>query len=116
MTKRYLVIATAWLLHTASWFLPAIKGFLGDRLDHGIPGWDVFLSQTCVLLPCGDASADPWYGTPISAAGVVTTRFVCARLTVDCVASITYTSPCGSIRRSRCFHRELSVVRVLRTS
>ena len=73
MTKRYLVIATAWLLHTASWFLPAVKGFLGSRLDPGIPGWVVFLSQTCALRPCGDTSADPWYGTAISAAGVVTT-------------------------------------------
>jgi len=42
MTKRYLVIAAAWSLHAASWFLPAIKGFLGSRLDHGIPGWSVF--------------------------------------------------------------------------
>ncbi len=73
MTKRYLVIAAAWSLHTASWFLPAIKGFLGSRLDHGIPGWSVFLSQTCALRPCGVASADPWYGTAISAAGVLTT-------------------------------------------
>jgi len=73
MTKSYLVIATAWLLHAASWFLPAIKGFLGSRLDRGIPGWEVFLSQTCALRPCGVANADPWYGTAISAAGVVTT-------------------------------------------
>lgn len=73
MTKRYAVIATAWLLHAASWFLPAIKGFLGSRLDHGIRGWEVFLSQTCALRPCGTESADPWYGTAISAAGVVTT-------------------------------------------
>ena len=73
MTKRYLVIAAAWSLHAASWFLPAIKGFLGSRLDHGIPGWSVCLSQTCALRPCGVASADPWYGTAISAAGVLTT-------------------------------------------
>jgi hypothetical protein len=73
MTKRYLLIATAWLLHTVSWFLPAVKGFLGSRLDHAIPGWAVFLSQTCALRPCGVAIADPWYGTAISAAGVVTT-------------------------------------------
>lgn len=73
MTKRYVVIATAWLLHATSWFLPAIKGFLGSRLDHSIPGWEVFLSQTCALRPCGADSADPWYGTAISAAGVVTT-------------------------------------------
>ena len=73
MAKRYLVIATAWLLHVASWFLPAIKGFLGSSLDHGIPGWDVFLSATCALLPCGTASADPWYGRAISAAGATTT-------------------------------------------
>src|SRR5260370_13359807 len=49
MRKRYLVIATAWLLQTTSWFLPAVKGFLGSRLDHGIPGWAVFLSETCAL-------------------------------------------------------------------
>ena len=73
MTKCYLVIASAWLLQAVSWFLPAIKGFLGSRLDHDIPGWEVFLSQTCSLRPCGVASADPWYGTAISAAGVVTT-------------------------------------------
>jgi hypothetical protein len=71
--KRYLVIATAWLLHAASWFLPAVRGFLGSRLDHGIPGWMVFLSQTCALRPCGAKSADPWYGTAISVAGVLTT-------------------------------------------
>ncbi|HEX4424902.1 MAG TPA: hypothetical protein VH079_05865 [Terriglobales bacterium] len=73
-TKRYFVIATAWLLQTASWFLPAIKDFLGSRLDHSVAGWEVFLSQTCALLPCAEArSADPWYGTAISAAGVMTT-------------------------------------------
>src|SRR6266852_4194093 len=73
MTKRYLVIATAWLLHTASWFLPAVKGFLGSRLDHGIPGWDVFLGATCALLPCGTPSGDPWYGTALAVAGAITT-------------------------------------------
>jgi len=73
MAERYLVIAIAWLLQTASWFLPAIKGFLGSRLDHGIPGWQVFLSETCALRPCGAESADPWYGTAISVVGVVAT-------------------------------------------
>lgn len=73
MSKRYLLIAAAWLLQAASWFLPAIKGFLGSKLDRGVPGWVVFLSQTCALRPCGAESADPWYGTMISAAGVVTT-------------------------------------------
>jgi hypothetical protein len=73
MTKRYLVIATAWLLHAASWFLPAVKGFLGSRLDHGIPGWDVFWGATCALLPCGNPSADPWYGTVLAAAGAAAT-------------------------------------------
>ena len=73
MTRRHLVIAAAWLLHAASWFLPTVKGFLGSRLDHGIPGWSVFLAQTCALRPCGGASVDPWYGTAISVIGVVTT-------------------------------------------
>src|SRR5260370_40610533 len=31
------------------------------------------LAQTCALGPCGAESADPWNGTAISAAGVVTT-------------------------------------------
>jgi hypothetical protein len=73
MTKRYVVIATAWMFHAASWFLPAIKGFLGSKLDQGIPGWDVFLAATCALRPCGTASADPLYITAIAAAGAVTT-------------------------------------------
>jgi hypothetical protein len=73
MTKRHLVIGAAWLLHTASWFLPAVKGFLGSRLDYGMPGWSVFLSETCALRPCESTSVDPWYGTAISVIGVVTT-------------------------------------------
>jgi len=73
MRKWYLLIATAWLLQVASWFLPAVTGFLGSRLDHGIAGWEVFLAETCAFRPCADASADPWYGTAISAAGVITT-------------------------------------------
>jgi hypothetical protein len=73
MRRAHLLILLAWLLQTASWILPAVKGFLGSRIDHGIPGWAVFLSETCALRPCGVASADPWYGTAISGAGVVTT-------------------------------------------
>jgi len=73
MTKRHLVIATAWLLQAASWFLPAINGFLGSKLDQGIRGWEVFLAATCALRPCGTESADPWYGTALAAAGAVTT-------------------------------------------
>jgi len=75
MTRRHLVIAAAWLLHTASWFLPAVKGILGSRLDHSIPGWSVFLSETCALRPCEGTSVDPWYGTAISVIGVITTVF-----------------------------------------
>src|SRR5437667_8748643 len=83
MTKRYLVIATAWWLHAASWFLPAIKGFLGSRLDHGIPGWDVFLAATCAAT-LRDCERRPmvWYGDLCSRSR--NNRFVCARLTVDC--------------------------------
>lgn len=73
MNKARLVIAAAWLLHAASWFLPAIKTFLGGTLDFGIPGWSVFLAETCALRPCEGTSVDPWYGTAISAIGVITT-------------------------------------------
>lgn len=73
MTRRHLVIAAAWFLQMASWFLPAVKGFLGSRLDHGIPGWSVFLAESCALRPCEGTSVDPWYGTAISVIGVVTT-------------------------------------------
>lgn len=73
MTRRHLVIAAAWSLQMASWFLPAVKGLLGSRLDHGIPGWSVFLAETCALRPCEGTSVDPWYGTAISVIGVVTT-------------------------------------------
>src|SRR5690349_12344816 len=73
MTKRHLMIAAAWLLQTASWFLPVVKGFLGSRLDHGVPGWSVFLAATCALRPCEGTSVDPWYWTAISVVGVVAT-------------------------------------------
>lgn len=73
MTKRYFVIALAWLLQAASWFLPAVKGFLGSRLDQAIPGWSVFLASAYALRPWGDASDAARDWTAISAAGVVTT-------------------------------------------
>ena len=73
MTRRHLVIVAAWLLHIASWFLPTVKGLLGSRLDQGIPGWSVFLSQTCALRSCDGTSIDPWYGSAISMIGVGTT-------------------------------------------
>jgi len=73
MRRAHFLVLLAWLLHAASWFLPAVKGFLGSRLDHGVPGWSVFLAATCVLRPCEGTSVDPWYGTAISVIGVVTT-------------------------------------------
>jgi hypothetical protein len=73
MTRWHLVIAAAWLLHAASWFLPAVTGFLGSRLDYAVPGWSVFLAETCALRPCEGTSVDTWYGTAISVIGVVTT-------------------------------------------
>jgi hypothetical protein len=89
MTKRYVVIATAGLLHAASWFLPAIKGFLGSRLDHGIRGWEVFLAQTCALRPFRTESADPWVWYGDLCGRSRNNRIVCPRLTVDCMAGIT---------------------------
>jgi hypothetical protein len=115
MTRRHLVIAAAWLLHTASWLLPAVKGLLGSRLDHGIPGWQVFLAQTCALRPCEGTSADPWYGTAISVIGVVTTvLFVLVSPWIVWRAS-RKTSPCGCIGHGWCLCCELTVVRFLRT-
>src|SRR5208282_6203 len=73
MRKEHFLILLAWLLHAASWFLPAVKSFLGSRLDHGIPGWSVFLAGTCALRPCEGTSVDPRDGTAISVMGVVTT-------------------------------------------
>jgi hypothetical protein len=104
MMKRYLVIATAWLLQVASWFLPAVKGFLGGRLDHGIPGWAVFLSQTCALRPCGLASADPEqhpvscpkkFSTNVGGRTKRTTLKVDEMPSgaVDCCASVSLTRP-----------------------
>jgi len=115
MTKRYLVIATAWLLHTASFFLPAIKGFLGSRLDHGILGWEAFGGATCALRPCGETSGEVWYVTAMGAAGAITTvLFVLASPWIVWRAS-------RKLRRSAAFVAaaafvvKLSVVRVPRT-
>jgi hypothetical protein len=89
MTKRYLVIATAWLLHAASWFLPTVTGFLGSRLDHGIPGWEVFLSQTCALRTLRGCERRPMVRYGDLRRRSRNNRFVCARLTVHCVVGIT---------------------------
>jgi hypothetical protein len=73
MTRRHPIIVVAWVLQIASWFLPTMKGFLGSRLDHGIPGWSVFLAASCAMRPCDGTSVEPWYGEAIAVIGVATT-------------------------------------------
>lgn len=68
MKRQYLVIAMAWLLHAASWFLTAIKIF-----DVRVQGWEAFLQTVWALWPSSDATFESWYGRPISAISVIST-------------------------------------------
>ena len=70
LSKAHYLIAGAWAIHVASWFLPAIK-LLSGMVDP-LHGWEAFLASASVLLPHG-ADAMDWYGRPLSVVGVVST-------------------------------------------
>jgi hypothetical protein len=71
MRRPHLLIASAWLIHAAAWFLPVIKG--GVTLPDGLPGWEAFRIASCALWPCRGTTFDTWYGAALSSASSITT-------------------------------------------
>lgn len=69
-TPRFL-IAGAWLVHAAAWFLPVEKQ--GVRLPQGLPGWQAFRVAACVVWPYEGWSIEGWYNIVLSTMSAATT-------------------------------------------
>jgi hypothetical protein len=48
MKKPTILILTAWTLHVAAWFLPAIKV---PEMQAPVPGWKAFRYASCAIWP-----------------------------------------------------------------
>ena len=68
MRKSSPLIFSAWLVHAAYWFLPAVRISMIDRL----PGWGAFLVVSRMLWSPMD-SYDHWYNAVLALLSVVAT-------------------------------------------
>jgi hypothetical protein len=57
--RRRALIGTAWLMHTAAWLSPVIKG--GITLPKGVPGWEAFRVGLAPIWPYQGVDYDAWY-------------------------------------------------------
>ena len=71
MRKPHLLIAIAYSVHAAAWFLPVEKD--GVTLPHGLPGWQAFRVAACAVWPYEGITIDPWYNSVLSTMSAVTT-------------------------------------------
>ena len=73
MKRPHILLSCAWLLHTAAWLLPVVKG--GTQLPHGLPGWEAWRVSFAAVWPYEGASFDAWYWAVLSTVSAVTTLF-----------------------------------------
>ena len=66
------LILTAWFLHAAAWFLPAIKA---HDFQAPLPGWKAFRYASCAILPCEGIQFETPHHAVLSAISVLTTLF-----------------------------------------
>ena len=59
MRRHRPLIWAAWLVFTATWFLPVVKE--GVTLPQGLPGWQAFRVTASAVWPLADATIDTWY-------------------------------------------------------
>ena len=71
MKKAHLLIACAWLLFVAAWFLQVVEG--GTTLPHGLPGWEAFRVTLCTVWPYEGSTIDGWYNAVLSTVSAITT-------------------------------------------
>lgn len=73
MSRPHLLIAAAWLLQGAAWFLPTVTVFGG--IIEPIAGWQAFVEASRLVWPNG--GFNPWYDASVMLAilSVVTTLF-----------------------------------------
>lgn len=72
MKKPTPLILTAWVVHAAAWFLPAIKA---HDFQPPLPGWKAFRHASCPILPCKGIEFDTQWHAVLSTISVVTTLF-----------------------------------------
>ena len=72
MKKANLLILAAWILHAASWFLPAIRA---HDFQQPLPGWKAFRYAACAVWPCEDIQFDTMYHAVLATVSVTTTLF-----------------------------------------
>jgi hypothetical protein len=72
-----LLIAGAWLLNGAAWFLPVVKGVAGGEINP-ITGWQAFLMASSAV----GGSLGTWYDAVLATLSVVTTLFFIVSLWV----------------------------------
>jgi hypothetical protein len=71
MRKPHLLIAGAWLVHAAAWFLPVEKE--GVKLPQGLPGWQAFRVAACAIWPYEGWNIGGWYNIVLSTMSAATT-------------------------------------------
>lgn len=72
MKKPTPLIVTAWVLHAAAWFLPAIKA---HDFQAPMPGWKAFRYASCAILPCEGIHFQTVHHAVLSTMSVITTLF-----------------------------------------
>jgi hypothetical protein len=71
MRRAHLLIAGAWLIQAAAWFLPVVQE--GITLPQGLPGWQAFRVAACAVWPYGDFHTDGWLNAVLSTVSALTT-------------------------------------------
>jgi hypothetical protein len=77
MSRSRLLILSAWILHAAAWFLPAVTGILGDKTDT-LPGWVAFYAAFHAVVSTGDNLFEGWYAILPVLSSLSTILFVAA--------------------------------------
>lgn len=71
MRKPHLLIAIAYSVHAAAWFLPVEKE--GVTLPQGLPGWQAFRLAASAVWPYEGSTFDLWYNAVLSTMSAATT-------------------------------------------
>ncbi len=71
MRTPHLLIAIAYSVHAAAWFLPFETW--GVTFPYGLPGWQAFRVAASAVWPYEGITIDPWYKVVLSTMSAATT-------------------------------------------
>ena len=72
MSNPNLLILVAWIVHVASWFLPALEV---QEIRAPVAGWKAFRIAACVIWPCEDVQFQTVHHSVLATLSVMTTLF-----------------------------------------